>query len=271
MGFQQRIPAAPLDGLVEKIWDWDMPPATHHYERVLPQPGAALIINLHEDETRSYADDAMRTCTRSAAAILGGPMLHSQILDTAEQVRVMGVMFRPGGAAALTGADFAGMIGRDIDLHDIFGTTADRLRQRLLETRFAGQRLALLENWLQRHMRSGTVDPAVRQAIALLEQIPQVARMPHIAQATGVSGRGLAQRFRRQVGMNPKHYARLARFRAVIVHAQGRTAVDWSAVAADCRYADQAHLSHEFRRFAGVTPTAFMTMRGPYPNHLPLD
>lgn len=93
MGLQQYQPAAPLNALIEKIWDWDMPPQLHRFERVLPLPGAALIINLHEDETRVYADDENRTCTRSAAAILGGPMLGSQIIDTAEQVRVMGVVF----------------------------------------------------------------------------------------------------------------------------------------------------------------------------------
>jgi AraC-like DNA-binding protein len=47
--------------------------------------------------------------------------------------------------------------------------------------------------------------------------------------------------------------------------------VNWSQVAADGGYFDQAHLTHEFRQFAGVTPTAFMAARGPYSNHLPLD
>jgi AraC-like DNA-binding protein len=47
--------------------------------------------------------------------------------------------------------------------------------------------------------------------------------------------------------------------------------VNWSHVAADCGYCDQAHLTHEFAHFAGVTPTAFMAARGPYANHLLLD
>jgi hypothetical protein len=115
MGFHCSFPAPPLDALIEKIWDWDMPAPAHHYERVLPLPGAALIINLHEDETRVYADDATRHCKRSAAAVLGGPMLRSQIIDTAEQIRVMGVVFQPGGVHAFTAEDLAGMAGRDVD------------------------------------------------------------------------------------------------------------------------------------------------------------
>ena len=271
MGLQQRLPAPPLDAVIEKIWDWDMPPQAHRYERVLPQPGAALIINLAEDETRVYADDAMRRCTRSAAAVLGGPMLCSQIIDTAEQVRVMGVVFRPGGAHALCGEDMAAMAGRDIDLHDLFGACTDRLRQRLLESPAAAQRLTLLEGWLQQRLRADAVSPAIVHTLTLLQQFPQVPRIPRIAQAAGVSERRMLQLFRRQIGMTPKHYARLLRFRAVVAQAHRQPAVDWSALAADCGYCDQAHLSHEFRRFAGVSPSAFMASRGPHFNHLPLD
>jgi AraC-like DNA-binding protein len=271
MGFHCSIPASPLDALIEKIWDWDMPAPAHRYERVLPLPGAALIINLHEDETRVYADDATRHCTRSAAAVLGGPMLHSQIIDTAEQIRVMGVVFRPGGVHAFTAENLTGMAGRDVDLHDLFGVTVDRLRQRLLETQAPAQRLGLLEGWLRRRLRIPVMDPAISHAIDALSRVPQITGIPLIARAIGMSDRRFTLQFSRQVGMKPKHYARLMRFRAVIGHAHYQPAVNWSAVAADCGYSDQAHLSHEFRSFAGVTPSAFMASRGLHINHLPLD
>ncbi|MFZ0871658.1 MAG: helix-turn-helix domain-containing protein [Rhodanobacter sp.] len=271
MGFHCNIPAPPLDALVEKIWDWDMPAPAHRYERVLPLPGAALIINLHENETRVYADDATRRCTRSAAAVLGGPMLRSQIIDTAEQIRVMGVVFQPGGVHAFTAEDIAGIAGRDVDLHDLFGVTADRLRQRLLNTQAPARRLELLERWLRQRLRVPAIDPTIRRAIEALNRVPQVNGIPLIARAIGMSDRRLTMQFSRQVGMKPKHYARLMRFRAVISHAHYQPAVNWSVVAADCGYSDQAHLSHEFRSFAGVTPSAFMAGRGPHINHLPLD
>ena len=271
MGLQQNRPAAPLDALIEKIWDWDMPPPLHRFERVLPLPGAALIINLHEDETRVYTDDEHRTCTRSAGAILGGPMQRSQIIDTAEQVRVMGVVFRAGGAHAFTGEDLAASAQRDIDLHDLFGPDADRLRQRLLETATPTARLVLLEQWLRERLRSATKNAAMDHALMLLNRVPQVRRIPAIAKHIGMSERRFTQLFRRQMGMTPKHYARLIRFRAVVDHAHGRQSVNWSAVAADCGYCDQAHLTHEFRHFAGVTPAVFSRQRGPYVNHLALE
>ena len=271
MGFLQYLPEPPLDALMAKVWDWDMPPAAHRHERVLPQPGAQLIINLHEDETRVYTDDEARRCIRSSASVLGGPTLRSEIIDTAEQVRVMGVVFHPGGAHALTGEDASTLTGRDIDLADLFGRSADLLREQLLETGTARARLYILMQWLQQRMHSTALHPAVGHALATLAGSPQVSRIALLARETGLSERRLGLLFQRQVGMRPKRYARLLRFRAVVTLAQSRASVNWSEVAADCGYCDQVHLSHEFREFAGVTPMAFMAARGPYPNHLPLD
>jgi AraC-like DNA-binding protein len=145
------------------------------------------------------------------------------------------------------------------------------LRQRLLETAQAHDRLALLERWLHERMRLPRLEACVAHALAWLERTPQAVRIGRLVRESGVSERRLARLFRRQVGYGPKQYARLQRFRAVVAQVHGLARVDWAGVAAEGGYCDQAHLAHEFRRFAGVTPGAFMAARGPYPNHLALD
>lgn len=54
--------------------------------------------------------------------------------------------------------------------------------------------------------------------------------------------------------MTPKTLARMVRFnRALELSRQGDD--NWAGIAADCGYADQAHLAREFRDFAGTTPS----------------
>lgn len=271
MAFTTIVPAPPLRQSIAMLWDWRVEPGSFRLERILPQPGTTLIINLHEDETRVYTDDAARRCIRSSASVLGGPMLRSEIIDTAEQIRVMGVVFHPGGAHALTGEDARALTGHDIDLGDLFGNAAALLRERLLAIDTPCERVRTLAHWLRQRMHVTALHPAVDHALAMLARQPQVHRISLLAREAGLSERRLGMLFQHQVGMRPKHYARLLRFRAVLSQAQDRASVNWSRVAADCGYSDQAHLSHEFRQFSGITPTAFMAARGPYANHLALD
>lgn len=67
----------------------------------------------------------------------------------------------------------------------------------------------------------------------------------------------LTRRFKRQVGVAPKQFCRLTRFRALFEAVYSSPRVDWAAAAVDCGYYDQAHLIAEFKEFTGLTPTEF--------------
>lgn len=270
MGFLRIVPAPPLASVIEAIWDWDMPASTFRYERILPGPGAGLIINLFEDETRVYQDDAARRCLRASGSVIGGPYRQSWIIDTAEQVRVMGVNFRPGGAHALIGLSAEELGTRDINLEDMFGADARRLRERLLETMAPAQRVALLEQWLRTLCAEPAWDATILHAVSALSQVPEVPCIGRLQRDSGYSVHRFGLLFRRHIGMTAKQYARLMRFRAVVAMAHPTEQPDWVRIAVDGGYCDQAHMSHEFRRFAGITPSEFLAARGPYPNHVPL-
>jgi AraC-like DNA-binding protein len=270
MGFLRIVPAPPLASIIEAIWDWDMPAGAFRYERILPGPSTGLIINLLEDETRVYRDDATRQCVRSSGSTIGGPFRHSWIIDSAEQVRVMGVNFRPGGAHALIRLNAEELAQCDINLEDMFGSSARLLRQRLLETAAPAERVALLEQWLRRLTEYPSWDPVILHAVAMLGRVPDVPSIGRLQRESGYSAHRFGLLFRRHIGMTAKQYARLMRFRAVVDMAYREQQVDWVRIAVDGGYCDQAHLSHEFRRFSGITPTEYAALRGPYLNHLSL-
>ena len=57
--------------------------------------------------------------------------------------------------------------------------------------------------------------------------------------------------------MPPKLLGRVLRFSHVMQRLARGDAESWADLAARCGYADQAHLTREFREFAGSPPAAF--------------
>jgi transcriptional regulator GlxA family with amidase domain len=80
-----------------------------------------------------------------------------------------------------------------------------------------------------------------------------------MADAAGVSRQHLTRVFRHAVGVTPKLYCRLARFRSALAAVAVPTHRNWAEVAIDNGYADQSHMIAEFREFCSLTPNALAT------------
>jgi AraC-like DNA-binding protein len=89
---------------------------------------------------------------------------------------------------------------------------------------------------------------------------PTVAAM---AAATHSSPRALQRWFARHVGVAPRAYLRLLRFQGAFETLSGGH--NLAGHAADCGFADQAHMARAFRELAGVpATTARRRARGPF-------
>jgi methylphosphotriester-DNA--protein-cysteine methyltransferase len=76
-----------------------------------------------------------------------------------------------------------------------------------------------------------------------------------MSELSGFSRQHLTRLFREQIGIGPKLYARLARFRAALAHVgRSERAMSWSSISARLGYADQSHLIADFREFTSFTP-----------------
>jgi AraC-like DNA-binding protein len=78
----------------------------------------------------------------------------------------------------------------------------------------------------------------------------------------------MVRRFKEQVGVGPKMFARLLRFQHavhMIGHRDGASWIDerergsgqamsWGEIALASGYFDQAHMNRDFRQFAGASP-----------------
>ena len=79
-----------------------------------------------------------------------------------------------------------------------------------------------------------------------------------LAGELGWSHRRLIARFRDADGMPPKRVARILRFERLTALIGADPAFGWARAAAECGFADQAHLVREVRDLSGLTPTRLL-------------
>lgn len=115
-----------------------------------------------------------------------------------------------------------------------------------------------LATWLGAHRRPP--DPSVPLAVTLVQRIatnPEITTAGHLADLSGYSLRAVQRLFRDYVGASPKWVIRRNRLQEVALRIEKGDAPSLAQLAADLGYADQAHLSRDFKRVVGKTPRQF--------------
>ena len=164
----------------------------------------------------------------------------------------LGIRFRPGMARFFLDMPAGGItdrreeIGRDFPLHiaDFFGD----LRS---EQVFARMDRGLAKCLAHREPRLSAIDMAIRRIAASYGDV----RIDAIATDLGCSRRQLEREFLRTVGLAPKHFAVISRFRHAAACLESRPHDSLATIAAHTGYADQSHMVRDFRLLAGTVPS----------------
>ena len=271
MNFRTRRPGPPLDAFIDVLWVFKTIAPSHAKERALPDGCAALIVNLKEDETRIYNREDFSLRERFNGSVLVGPQTEFCVIDTAEQMDIAGIHFKPGGAYPFFAPPVDELRGEHLPLDALWGSFARELRERLLEAATPDQQLLVMEQALLARVRHPlTRHPAVNFALRQFQTDPLVTRVAGVTERTGFSSRRFIEVFRQQVGLTPKLFCRIHRFQRALQRIASSATVEWPEVALDSGYFDQAHFIHDFRAFSGINPSAYQETRPWHANHVPL-
>ncbi len=204
---------------------------------VVPYPAVTVFLNLRE---KLHVNEVTRGSVVAGLAPRG---MRVRGLG----IECMQIRLSPEVAHAVLGTDLGGEVA---SLEDVWSTD---LPSRLRAVNSWHDRFALVEAVLgQRYEAGRTVDPEVAFAWQRMSARHGQVRIEQLADETGWSRKRLWARFRGQLGLSPKRAAQLVRFDHAVHQLVAGQAP--ATVAAESGYVDQAHLHHEVKAFAGLTP-----------------
>ncbi len=199
------------------------------------------------------------------------PLSEFIVIDVLPCSSMMGVHFKPGGAAPFLDMPASVLKDSVVELDAIWGNATHDLGDALLEEPMPDAKFRLLQDFLAqlargRFERSDAVAYALQRFMAL----PHESNMRRVAAELGVSHKHFIAQFRDEVGLTPKRFCRVRRFQEVLGRIEQREAIEWADLASACGYYDQAHFIHDFHAFSGLNPPEYLTQRGEYLNYVPI-
>lgn len=148
-------------------------------------------------------------------------------------------------------SDFATCL---VPLEDVGDRGLNDLRDRLGATTIRSERLKVTAAFLERRLLGRVVAPETAFVWSALMRYRGTLRIDRLSGDLGWSRKRLSAHARDAFGLTPKRLARIARFRHAVERASTGSRPDWAGIAAECGYADQAHLVRDFTIFAGAPP-----------------
>jgi AraC-like DNA-binding protein len=129
------------------------------------------------------------------------------------------------------------------------------LHQQLEETPAVSRKIELIEQYLIKALPSLSQQHTLTaQALHLIDH-QKIASIDQMATYLRVSQRHLEIQFKKNVGLSPKTYALIQRFKRMEQQLRKISSVHWHEMSFAGEYFDQNHFIKDFKRFTGLTPS----------------
>ncbi len=258
----QWQPVAALRPLIGSMWFGEGQIA-YGRDRILPSSTSQLLINLGPTQYRIDAGPPER---RVPFRDIWYSALHQTPIDSEAPhgSALLGVAFHADGAYPWLGQVIQASADRVIALADALGDGVLGLREQLLNTATISARFETVERWLLARLSpTRLLHPAVRWAVGRVAASGGQISVEALARLTGYTRKHLNTLFERQIGLQPKAFARVHRFNHAVRILGAVERMPWSQLAEQCGYFDQSHLVREFHSFSGYAPSEFLRRERP--------
>jgi AraC-like DNA-binding protein len=197
-----------------------------------------------------------------------GAMSTSRPAAHGERILQVGAYLRPVQSKSFFATPACDLTDRILPLSELWGGASVSLEASIAEAQSDEERVDRIERALLQRLHSGSgrrtaVDlPAVA---AFVQQRRGAVSVAELANSAGISRQHLRRIFEEEVGLSPKLFCRLARFRAALACAGREINDGGAALAAELGYVDQSHMIAEFREFSGLTPKPLLSQQRVHP------
>lgn len=230
-----------LRALVRWFWipRWDLAAGRVSRQELLPFPASNLVVE-------------------PGGVSLAGPTTGASHRDLRGRGWAVGALLRPAGIASLAPDPRAIQdIQVPFDAPDLHQTVSAAMRDDD-ETAARDRAVLAYTAWVAEHLTPPDEGGLLANAMEdLISSDRTIVRVDQVAERLSTSIRGVQRLAQRYVGLTPLTIIRRYRLQEAAQRLRDDPGLTIARVAADLGYADHAHLTTDFRRILGFTPSSY--------------
>lgn len=172
--------------------------------------------------------------------------------------KVFGLKFRPGAFYPFLKTPVCTLTDTSVPIGAVFGAAGEALESAMLALEDHDEMIALAENFLRAHLPARDENIAfVNHVIDTIIARQEINRVDDVVRLLDLNKRALQRLFSQYVGVSPKWVIMRCRLHEAAEQVTSGTVLDWSRLALDLGYFDQAHFIKDFKSIVGKTPAEY--------------
>lgn len=235
-----------------------------NFQRVIPTGNIELLF--HRGNPMKRNDQVIPITS------LSGQLLSFTDLTPTGMVNIIAVVFHPFGAKAFFEFPIHELSNLIVSADDLNITSLKELENEILNISDDNRCIQLIESFLISRLAPFKEYNYQRMltAISTINLCSDELTVSRLAETVCLSSKQFQRIFSEHVGATPKEFIRIIRFHKALYTLQNHPTMNFTMVAYECGYYDQAHMTNEFKLFAGYTPSQYIAICAPYSDYFSL-
>ena len=275
MIFEVHTPSFPLNKFVRDFFYYEGFDPAHSMDRFLPDGNTEIIIDLSDNTQYIYDNESLKEIQACRHAWVSGVRTKAITIPSGRGSRMLIVTFKKGMAHPFYSLPMSELTDHVVAADLIFGRGFCGLREQLLHEVSIDQMFLLIEKFLFQQagdsLHADAPSRCIEYAVSNIVDKPDIQGFHELSDHIGYSQKHFIELFKKRVGVAPKQYLKIMRFQKAVLEIERHRSVQWSDVALESGYYDQAHFINDFRVFSGFTPNVYLQRKTDLLNYVPVD
>ncbi len=232
-----------------------------------PRPENYLAFYPFDRERVAFPDGS--TAVENVGVALVGQALAVTNRHIGNNFMVVQIIFQPGGLFRLTGMPAFDITNQYIEADTVFSKDIHFVNEAFFHAKNYAEIVNIADNFiakwvLKKHRDAHPTDLVCRDMLAGCAP----KKLDKLAREAFLSTKQFERKFKERTGVNPKVFERIIRFDHAFREKNLNPQRDWLSIAIDCQYYDYQHLTHDYKLFTGLAPTAFHQLESNAPERI---